>query len=109
MRILLDECVDERLRHLFNEHDCQTARFAGISGLKNGALLSAAEAAGFDAIVTVDQHIPEQQDLTSRQISLLILCGRTNRLSDLKPLIPAALKALASMSRGQVVSIQQYT
>lgn len=109
MRILLDECVDERLRHLFNEHDCQTARFAGISGLKNGALLSTAEAAGFDVIVTVDQHIPEQQDLAGRQISLLILCGRTNRLSDLKPLMPAALNALALMSRGQVVSIQRYT
>jgi hypothetical protein len=29
MRVLLDEGVDERLRHLFHEHDCQTARFAG--------------------------------------------------------------------------------
>ena len=38
MRILLDECVDERLRHLFDEHDCHTARFAGFSGLKNGVL-----------------------------------------------------------------------
>lgn len=106
MRILLDECVDERLRHLFHEHDCQTARFAGFSGLKNGALLLAAEAAGFDVIVTVDQDIPKQQSLAHRQISLLILCGRTNRLSDLKPLVPAALATLASMSRGQVISIQ---
>jgi hypothetical protein len=55
MRILLDECVDERLRHFFHEHDCQTARFAGFAGLKNGALLIAAEAAGFEVIVTVDQ------------------------------------------------------
>ena len=47
MRILLDECVDERLRHLFHEHDCQTARYAGFAGLKNGALLLAAEAEGF--------------------------------------------------------------
>jgi hypothetical protein len=46
MRLLLDECVDQRLRHLFNEHECQTERFAGFAGLKNGALLSASEAAG---------------------------------------------------------------
>jgi hypothetical protein len=37
MRILIDECVDERLRRFFTDHDCQTARFAG---LKNGALLA---------------------------------------------------------------------
>ena len=60
MRVLLDECVDERLRHSFAEHDCETARFAGLAGLKNGALLVAAERAGFDVIVTVDQNIPDQ-------------------------------------------------
>lgn len=106
MRILFDECVDERLRHFFHEHDCQTSRFAGFAGLKNGALLLAAEAAGFEVIVTVDQHIPDQQSLANRQISLLILRGRTNRLSDLKSLVPAALDALASMNRGQVVNIE---
>jgi predicted nuclease of predicted toxin-antitoxin system len=105
MRILLDECVDERLRHLFHPHDCQSARFAGFAGLKNGALLTAAEAAGFNVIVTVDQHIPDQQSLANRQISLLILRGRTNRLSDLKSLVPAALNALVSMTPGQVVNV----
>ena len=107
MRVLLDECVDERLRHLFHEHDCQTARFAGFTGLKNGALLLAAEARGFQVIVTVDQHIPDQQSLENRHISLLILCGRTNRLSDLEPLVPAALDALMSIRPGQVVSVSK--
>lgn len=37
MRILVDECMDVRLRNSFPEHDCQTARYAGFSGLKNGA------------------------------------------------------------------------
>ena len=107
MRVLLDECVDERLRHLFHEHDCQTARYAGFAGLKNGSLLLAAEARGFQVIVTVDQHIPDQQSLANRQISLLILCGRTNRLSDLELLVPAALDALMSIQSGHVVSISE--
>ena len=106
MRILFDECVDERLRHFFQEHDSHTARHAGFAGLKNGALLLAAEAASFDVIVTVDQNIPDQQSLVHRRISLLILCGRTNRLSDLKPLVPAALDALASINPGQVATIR---
>jgi hypothetical protein len=43
MRILLDECVHERFRNFFPGHDCQTTRFVGFAGLKNGALLTAAE------------------------------------------------------------------
>jgi hypothetical protein len=105
MRLLIDECVDERLRLLFPDHDCQTARFAGLSGLKNGRLLEAAEAAGFEVLITVDQNIPDQQNFTGRSISLLILYGTTNRLRDLEPLVPAAISVLRSIGRGDVVRI----
>lgn len=66
MRILLDECVDQRLRLLFTGHECQTASYAKLSGLKNGALLAAAETAGFQVLVTTDQEIPHQQNLAMR-------------------------------------------
>ena len=38
MRILIDECIDERFRNALTGHDCQTARYAGLAGLKNGIL-----------------------------------------------------------------------
>jgi len=47
MKLLKDECIDERLPLLFPTHDCQTVRFANLA--------SAAEDAGFDVLVTVDQ------------------------------------------------------
>ena len=106
MRILVDECVDERLRHSFRGHDCETARFAGMAGLKNGRLLEAAEAAGFQVLITVDQNIPDQQNLAGRSISLMILCGPTNRLSDLEPLIPAVILALDSISPGVIIRVR---
>lgn len=105
MRLLIDECVDERLRLLFQDHDCQTARFANLAGMKNGHLLEAAEAAGFDILITVDQNIPDQQQLAGRRISLVILCGPTNRLRDLEPLALAAMAALDSIGYGEVVKI----
>ena len=89
MKLLIDECIDERLRLSFPEHDCRTVRFAGLAGLKNGQLLDAAEAAGFDVLITVDQNIPSQRNLTGRTLSLLILCAATNRLRDLQPLVTA--------------------
>ena len=107
MRLLIDECIDERLRHDFPGHKCQTARYAQLAGLKNGRLLLAAEAAGFDVIVTVDQGIPRQQNLAGRNIALLIFCAPTNRLSDLQRLVPAGLAALEDILPGQVVRVSQ--
>lgn len=105
MRLLIDECLDERIRLSFPGHDCQTARFANLAGLKNGQLLEAAEAAGFDVLITADQNIPHHQNLNRRKLSLLIFRGRTNRLRDLITLIPAALSALDSIGPGDIVSI----
>ena len=99
MRLLIDECIDQRLRFLFPDHDCQTAGFAKLAGLKNGRLLDAAEAAGFDVLITV-------QNLSGRMISILILCAPTNRLHELAPLAPSATLALALISPGQVVRIK---
>jgi len=106
MRLLLDECIDQRLRLQFPSHDCQTARFAGLAGLKNGHLLDAAEAAGFHVLLTVDQNIPEQQNMTERKIAVVILCAPTNRLRDLVSLVPAALSALTSVQPGSTVRIE---
>lgn len=106
MRILLGECVDQRLRFLFTTYDCQTAGYAKLSGLKNGALLDAAEGAGFNVLVTTDRAIPHQQSLATRPISIIILCARTNRLADLSALVPAAIVALDRLVPGQVIRVE---
>lgn len=105
MRILIDECIDQRLRLLLGGHDCQTAAYAGFAGLKNGALLAAAEDGGFEVLVTADQEISFQQNLNIRRISIVVLCALTNRLSDLRPLVPATLRVLDSIQPGQVVRV----
>ena len=106
MKLLIDECVDERLRLEFPVQACTTARFANLAGLKNGRLLEAAEAAGFDVLITVDQNIPDQQNLSQRKIAMVILCGRTKRLRDLELLVPAVISALGSVRAGDVVKVR---
>src|SRR5215831_5308957 len=96
MRVLIDECIDERFRNSFPDHDCQTARYAGLAGLKNGDLLAAAEAARFDVFVTVDQGIEYQQKLTGRAIAIIILRAKSNRLSN--PFILASSSGSRSRS-----------
>jgi len=106
MRLLIDECLDERIRHSFLGHDCQTARYAKLAGIKNAELLAAAESLGFEVLVTVDQSIPHQQRLGGRNIAVLILCAPTNRLRDLQPLVGKALSALDVIRPGEVVRVE---
>lgn len=105
MRILLDECIDERLRNSLSDHDCQTARYAGLAGLKNGELLAAAETASFDVFLTVDQGIEYEQNLTGRKVAIIILRAKSNRLKDLLPLMPACLARIESIEPGHIVRI----
>jgi predicted nuclease of predicted toxin-antitoxin system len=105
MRVLIDECIDERFRVYLPGHDCQTARFAELAGLNNSDLLTAAENARFDVFITVDQSIEYQQNLTGRTIAIIILRARSNRLRDLLPHVPACLVQLESIQPGQIVRV----
>jgi len=60
---------------------------------KNGELLSAAELAGYEVLLTVDQGMPRQQNMAGRKISIIVVRSRTNQLEDLLPLAGAILNA----------------
>lgn len=105
MRVLLDECVSEPLRHYFKGHECQTARYSGLAGVENGVLLNAAEAAKFDVLVTVDRGFEYQQNVGNLHIAVIIFCGRSVLLEDLVPLMGICLEHLRLIRPGQVVKI----
>ena len=105
MRLLLDECIDEGLCHHFTGHECHTCRYAGLTGLANGALLAAADRAGFDVLITVDRNMPNQQSLRGRSIALLVVRARTTNLDDLLVLMPDVLSALETLRPGEVVLV----
>jgi|SRR5215471_2540142 len=106
MRVLIDECIDERFRNSLPGHDCKTARYAGLAGLKNGDLLIAAEAAGFDVFVTMDRGVEYQQNQTGRNIAIVILHAKSNRLAELLGLVPAGLAHIEFVRPGQIVRVE---
>src|SRR5207253_9730245 len=83
--ILLDDCVPQRLRNHLPGHECQSARYAGFGGLENGESMTAAEAAKYDVLLTVDRGFEYDQNLGGRQIAILILSTKSIRLEDLLP------------------------
>ncbi len=61
MKIILDESVPQKLRLLIEGgHTVVTTWYQGWSGLKNGALLAAAEGTGFELFITADQELMYQ-------------------------------------------------
>lgn len=99
MRVLLDECVDWRLSREIAGHDVKTARQMGWSAIRNGELLALAEKA-FDVSVTVDRNLSFQQNLPAFTISVVVLRARSNRLADLRPLVPALQTAISNAGKG---------
>ena len=106
MRVLLDEQLPRQLAPYFVNHEVRTVQQESWAGLKNGVLLTRAKDAGFSVLVTGDQNMQFQQNIAKRGIGVLVLCGASNALEDLLPLIPAALTALASIQPGQVVRVE---
>ena len=72
-RLLLDANMPLGLRAMLQDYEVRTARQMGWDKLTNGALLAAAEAAGFDAMITADRSIRHQQNLAGRKIALIEL------------------------------------
>ena len=101
MKLLLDECVDWRLSHDLIGHDVKTARHMGWTVIKNGELLTLA-ARDFDVFITVDRNLAFQQNLTDFPIAVIVLEARTNRLADLRALVPLLLRAPPSARPGKV-------
>ena len=105
MRILLDESTPHKLRlFLDDRHSVVTTWFQGWSGLKNGALLAAAEAAEFQLLITSDQALRYEQNLVGRNIAVLVLS--TNNWGVIKSRIPEIAAAIDRISPGEFLFVE---
>jgi hypothetical protein len=74
LRIVFDKNVPVGVRRFLAKHEVHTfVEMRWHPQLENGELLKAAEAAGFDVMVTSDQNIRHQQNLTGRRLALVVL------------------------------------
>jgi len=72
VKILFDQGTPEPLRRALAGHEVSTAYERGWADLDNGALLMAAES-DFDVLITTDQNLSYQQNLTGRRLAILVL------------------------------------
>ena len=74
----------------------------GWTTIKNGELLTLAED-GLDVFLTVDRNLSFQQNLPRFNLAVMVLRAQSNRLLDLRPLVPKLLKLLPKAKRGEVL------
>ena len=104
MKLLLDECIDRRLAKEFSDRQIKTVPQMGWAGTKNGRLLTLAEQE-FDVFITVDRNLLFEQNLSLYNIAVVVLQVRSNRLTDLQPLVPKILAILPNVVKGQAVVV----
>lgn len=104
MKVLLDECLDQRLANSLQIHEVKTAPEMGWAGLKNGQLLTLAQV-DFDVFVTVDRNLPYQQNHPKYSIAVVVLRTKSNRLAELQLLIPELLQTLPNAPCGEATIV----
>jgi hypothetical protein len=104
MLVLFDNGTPRTLaRHLIDHHTVTEARARGWEELENGKLLTEAEAAGFEVLVTTDRNLRYQQNLAGRKIALVVL-GK-GRWSVIKAHVPEIVAAINAATPGSFAEI----
>lgn len=94
----------KKLRLLIEGHMVVTVAFQGWSGLKNGALLTVAEQAGYELFITADQEITYQQNLTGRKMALPVLS--TDNWDYVKAAIAKITAAIDTVTPGSYAEVK---
>lgn len=73
LRVLFDKNVPYPLRHHLADCLVKTAEEEGWGQISNGELITYAEQSGYQILITCDQSLRYQQDITNRRISTVVL------------------------------------
>jgi hypothetical protein len=103
MRILFDQGTPVPIAKFLAGHSVRTAFQEGWDRLSNGDLLRAAEEAGFDVLLTTDNSIVYQQNLSNRKIAIVVLSR--NRWRMVQRMIPQILAAVDAATPGSYTCV----
>jgi hypothetical protein len=104
MLILFDNGTPAPLRHTLADHTVVEAIERGWDRLINGELIAAAEAEGFDVLVTTDKNIRYQQNLTGRKIAFVVIGNQQWPI--LRRYVERVVGAVNSATPGSYVEVE---
>lgn len=104
MRVLFDQATPLPIRSFLQNHTVRTAAQEQWSRLRNGELLTAAERAGFDVLLTTDKNMKYQQNLTRRKIAIVVLTKQ--QWPELQPHAHLVAEAVNAATPGSYVEVE---
>jgi len=104
MRIIFDQATPVPIRSYLKGHLVRTAAQQGWDTLRNGDLLAAAEADGFDLLLTTDKNMRYQQRLAGRKIAVIVLGQQQWPL--LRPHIDRVIAAVDACTPGSYAEVE---
>ena len=102
MRIVLDECLPKRLARELAGHETKTVQQMGWSGINNGRLLGLLPQR-CDVFITVDSNLAYQQNVRNLSYAIVVLRVPSNKIEDIRPLLPRLISTLAVIRPGELV------
>jgi predicted nuclease of predicted toxin-antitoxin system len=102
MKLIFDENTPFSLARDLDGHDCSSVIKLGWRGTENGQLLSRAEHAGFDVLVTLDDDIEKEQNMAGRRIAILVVKPAEQGKQAMRMLAPVVLDALTEIRPGEI-------
>lgn len=103
-RVLFDENMPRKLRRDLPGFFVRTAQEEGWSAFKNGELLRRAGLT-FEVLVTIDQRMRYQQNVTQLPIGVVVIEVPDTRLVFLRPLLPQLREAMERVKPGEVLVV----
>jgi hypothetical protein len=104
MRVLLDEQLPVDLGAKLRAHAVDTVAGRGWAGIKNGELLLRMRG-HYDVLVTMDRGIEFQQHIATLPFGIVLVRAPTNRMRDLRLLVPAILAAFLAITPGLILRV----
>ena len=107
MKILLDECVNKRLKSHLSDFEVFTVNEMKWCGVKNGKLMSLCVTNQFDIILTIDKNIIHQQNLEKYPVTIVIFNASTSKMEELLLFIPSFLKQIYHFAKHRAYIIEK--
>ncbi len=107
MKILLDECVTKRLKLHLQEFDVFTVRELGLSGMKNGQLMTFCSENSFDILLTIDKNLMFQQNLEKYPVTIVVLNSITSKIEELLTYLPSLKTQVYKLEKHRAYIIEK--
>lgn len=99
MKILLDECVTKKRKKHLSNFEVFTVRELGLSGIKNGKLMTYCSENGFDILLTIDKNLMFQQNLENFPVTIVVFNCISSKIEELVLFVPSFEKQIGSIEK----------